>query len=337
MPEDNKISSEQQLEILREKLMGNHAFAVCRGKLGSFISGKANKWITETDSPTSFLNKWDDFFGKVRVMTNLLAQFHRDGMKVAYDQLLRALESKTHFFPGETIPIEQTRPVTILMLEPKKTLIFLRWLLEEHWDTLRAFVIWKDGETGHNVLGRKVEKPGQLTEQLYEEFPTLETLARKHFYEYEGQELALSYKQTVTDTFRRSVLSKGRASELPYGEWNDHIEYVGHIPFVYVFEMEQSEVLKLFSRKDQSRITTWQFNVPKVLKHFYIGLHPEALHGPFEKSRPTFVSCGESCGFSGLVFVDNPLRSSSNDKEYPTPWHGQAEAGKYGIVFRTPD
>ena len=335
MPEE-KLNSEKQLEILRDKLMGNQAFAVCRGKLGTPITGITSNLITETNSPTNFLDEWDEFFGKARVMTNLLAQFHREGMGVAYGELFAALQSKDHFFPGETVPIEKTRPVTLLMLEPTKTIVFLRWLLEEHWVTLRDYLYWKDVEKISSSYGQKVEQPSLLTKQLYEEFPTLEMLARKHLDEYEGAELSSAYRETITNTFSREILKNGDRAELVYSQWNDHVENVGRIPFLYMFDMEQSKVLKLFSREDQKRVATWQFHLPKVIAlPIYIGLHPEEFHDDLEKVHPAFVSRGKSQGLGALTLLDNPVsgHNSGEDSTYPTRWHSGGPE-KYAMIFR---
>ncbi|MEI6237921.1 MAG: hypothetical protein WCP15_00105 [bacterium] len=332
VPEDKKVNSEQQLKILRNKLMGNQAFAFCRGKLGKQVVSVAADLIAETGTPTRFLSMWDEFFGKARVMTNLLAQFNRDGMNVAYEELLSALRTDTHFFPGETVPVEQTRPVTVLMLEPEKTVSFLSWLLEEHWMSLRDYLYWKDQKPG--FFNKVPDKPSVLTERLYANFSKLEELARKHCSGYEGRELSEAYRQEIIDTFPEGALKNGKVAELGRPQWNDHIEHVGDIPFIYIFEMEQFEVLKMFSREDQKRIATWQFNLPKVITHFVIGLHPHKMHGCWKKSHPAFVSCGKSHGLAGVALVNSPLNSVAGSMpKYPVSYHSSGKSGKYGIIF----
>jgi len=336
VPEETKkvatMSAEKQIEILLNKLAGNAAFGACRGKLGKNVSSIADEYIAETESPTSFLGKWDDFFGKARVMTNLLAQFKRDGLEVAYKELSAAMKSNSHFFPGETVPIEQTRPVTVLMLEPKKTFAFLRWLLEEHWATLRSYLSWKDGDAEDRVLGGKVRNPSVLTSQLYKTFPSLERLARLYHDGYEGSELTGAYQKDVIETFPQKVLNKGKAGKLAHCQWNDHIEYVGELRLIYVFEMDQAAVLKMFSRADQKRVATWQFNLPKIVETRSIGLHPQSMHDGLIKAKPALTSCGmaESWGAIALQYVPADTQFDS----YPVAHYSHGVAGKYGIVFQ---
>ncbi|MDE2188563.1 MAG: hypothetical protein KGJ35_02430 [Patescibacteria group bacterium] len=328
-----KVNTEKQIQILREKLAGNQAFATCRGQLGHRVTGIVGEIIGKNPSPTAVLGEWDDFFGKARVMTNLLAQFQRDGLDVAYKELYSALESDRHLLPGETVPIKQTRPITVLMLEPERTVALLRWLLEDHWMSLRDYLDWKDGRDRSEAPYGKVSKPNPLTKRLYEQFPTLEALARKHRDKYEGLELLEAFKEQVIGSFAGYDLSKGKTGQLSQHQWNDHVEYVPNIPFVYIFEMEQSEVLKIFSREDQKRVATWQFNLPKTIPHTYVGLHPRSLQTRFEKSHPALMSRGMSNGLGGMVLKDDPCSGHDKDHPYPISWYSQAKAGKYGMVF----
>lgn len=317
VPEGNaNAESEQQLQALLEKLEGNQAFGMCRGKLGG-IANIMKGFMEDNTSPTAALGKWDDFFGKARVMMNTLATLQRDGQNVAFNDLFAALTDQNFLFPGEVLPVEQTRPLTLVMLEPKKTIAFLRWLLEDHWDTLRPYVFAPEKERT------------ELVTQLYAEFPSLEEQVRVfRNHGYEGKELRAAYEIDVTSTFPEKALQKGMKLELVFQQWNDHIEGMGEIPFVYLFEMEQSEVLKLFSRKNQKRIATWRLDVPKSVAVASIGLHSLAYGKTKEKEfnkRISLLSRNESNGYSAIA-----LR---HDDSYNTAWHSHAKEGTYGIRF----
>jgi len=327
VPEDkHKLSRKQQLETLRAHLAGNHAFAICRGKLGQDIGSIADNLIDEAFSPTNFLYRWDGFFGQVRVMTNLLAQLRRDGLNIAYRELSGALSDSDYLLPGETLPVEATRPITVLMLEPEKTITFLRWLLEAHPGELRKYLGWKDDQ--QNWQG---DPPSQLTQKLYELFPALDELARKYRDGYPGTELSVAYRRTVAETFSFRPLKKGKVCNLVYTQWNDDIEHVDEIPFIYFFEAEQSKVLRRFSRQDQKRVATWQLQVPKTVERFCIGLHPENLRIARQRLYPMFHSRGASHGFAVTVIDRNPLKGKH---PYPVTYNSSGEPGKYGMVFR---
>ncbi|MEI6057728.1 MAG: hypothetical protein WCQ60_02035 [bacterium] len=333
VPEDKQtVNTEQQLNTLREKLMGNQAFAACRGKLGPRMTDFVTQFITEAESPTGFCNRWDDFFGKARVMGNLLAQFKRDGLTTAYDELFGALHSESHLFPGEVIPIEETTPVTLVMLDPKRTFLMLKWLLEEHWDSLNAYLEWKEG--------RLDREPSDLVKQLFEAFPTLEkhTTERRRRGDYEGDDLIAAYTDTVFSKFPMVTTSIKLFDDrclLEHDQWNDHVE-IGQHPFCLLLRMEQSEVLKMFSRKEQKLVATWQFNAPKMLKNYGVGLHPESFHAGFSKSHPALVSLGLSQGFGAVILTKNPMDRQWEGKHFfPTSWHSHAKSGTYGIAFYT--
>ena len=129
-------------------------------------------------------------------------------------------------------------------------------------------------------------------------------------------------------------LKGSRYGELTRNQWNDHVERVGDLNFVYVFEAEQSEVLKRFSREDQNRIATWQVNLPKVIACNYVGLHPVKFHHKLEKSQPAFVSLGTSANCGAIILQQSP--SYSRDHFYRVAWNGEAKPGTYGITFHLP-
>jgi hypothetical protein len=309
------VSEENQLQLLREKLMGNQAFAACRGNFGSI--GDIYRGVEEkAKSPTHVLGQWDEFFGKVRIMVNILAQFQRDGLEVAHEQLLNALESPTYLFPGETVPLEQTSPVTFLLLEPKKTLLFLRWLLEGHWVELRNYIHGKEC--------------GELTKQLYAEFPTLEAHVRQNTSAYIGRDLCAAFKDAIVGSFPSKAIRRLKEAELVWHQWDDDVE-LRDLPIAFSLAEEQSEVMKLFGRRDQKRLTAWQFNPPKIYAKNYVGLHPVSIHEGLKDKSPALVSRGTSQGLGGIILDENPVM---NRADYRTALNSRAKAGSgYAIAF----
>jgi len=327
VPEGTKVSRKEQLNLLRSRLIGNQAFGSCRGKFGEQLGQLTADWIETSESPTSVLGKLDSFAGQARIMTNLLAQFRRDGMNVAYQELLKALNDSSYLLPGERLALEATRPITVLVLEPKKTFTFLRWLLECHWSLLRGYLAWKDKSSG-------AIQPDELTMKLYEQFPNLEELARVHASNtidgmFEGKELSVAYS-AIEDSFNPAALKKAMFKMgLTYGQWNNHIEEINGLSFIYVFDGQQSETLARFSRKDQKRIATWQINVPKDHTLSRIGFYPTTWS---IRNNPRMWRCtsrGSSHGFKAICFgCDRTVR-----KWFATAHQGQAEARQYGMLF----
>lgn len=340
VPEGNTtVTADQQLAILREKLMGNQAFAVCRGKFDHQVSRLNTELLDSTDSPTSFLIQWDDFFGKARVMSNLLAQFKRDGLTVAQNELEKALKNKGYILPGETVSIEETQPMTVLMLDPERTILMLKWIIEGHWIDLDHYLEWRDGKMKDR--GFFQNEPHERVKKLFEMFPTLEkhSRVRKARRDYEGQDLRSAYDDTVLKSFSKevqNVLKEADGRCLKYGQFNDHIEMERH-PFVYVFMAEQSEVLRIFSREEQARIATWQLDVPKLVgNNCHIGVHPEGLHEEEQINHPALTSKGCSNFLGVSVITENPVVWSDKPKpahQYKTFAKFGENGQPYGIVF----
>lgn len=311
VPEGNKksISPEKQLDILRKHLMGNHAFAICRGQFGKQIITVTNEMLDQTQSPNALLNQWDEFCGKTRVMANLLAQFKRKGLEIALDELTRALTIEGYAIPGETIPFELTQPITILMLDPERTMLMARWIIKDNWVELNNYLDWKKGLITDFAFG--VES---LAEQLFEMFPTLEehTRVRRTQTDHVGLDLCRAYNDSVLFTFSegvRHILKTAQKRRLEDNQFHEHIR-IGNYPFLYVFQCEQSAVLSMFSREEQKRIATWQINAPKVLGECYdVGVYPEDMHGQLHFAHPCLASKGVSHGLGAMIVIENQFRT----------------------------
>lgn len=310
--EKNAPTREEQLKSLLGKLTGHEIFKACRGKLYDPFYAM----IEKSENPSQFCSSWDELSPMMRVMGNLLSVYKRDGWTYAYDALRMALQSKCYLLPGETVPLEQTVPVTVLMPETKKTLTFIRWLLCAHWGELDDYLDEKDG-----IIKQRFFHPLGLTHKLFDYFPTLEDHSRKRRkqMDYEGWDLKEAYNDAVIkplDSIVRPLLESlngkplylGRSGGTP--QWNDHIEEVGHIPLAYFFYAEAREVLKNFSRKQQKEMCTWSFNFPKIetqAEHLpNIGLHVQQEHQKWHKEFPMYASLGISRNL-GAILIQSSL------------------------------
>lgn len=338
VPENNTtkvvLSESEQLDLLRKKLSGNQVFGACRGNLGWVNIGDNIAMMTEhTPSPTACLAAWDAFVSQPRAMVNLLAQFKRDGHTYAFKHLLNALSKPDYLLPGETIPVEKTEPITVLMLDPKRTILLLRWLVERegHWMDLNSWLDIKDNREPESRLGMFANK-------LFKAFPTLEqhTRARRREGAYEGPDVVRAWYEAVYERFPKRLTDalKPCASEAIWGQWNDHLEDIQDIPFVYVIRGEQSKILKLFSRKDQRRIATWQINVP-VQRHEAddVTMYPETFESEYVKAHPHVQSLGASHGYKMML---STLESRDDSKTFGRLGCNHGVPGKYGIRFQFP-
>jgi hypothetical protein len=312
VPEGQTVASkEEQLAKLREKLMGNQVFGRCRGKLGSAL--ELVDHVENTNSPTEFLNTWDSAVADARVMGNLLATYKRDRWMHAFDALREALYNKAYFFPGETAPLHETSPITILMLDPERTMLMLEWIVKEHWMELNAWLDKKDGTR------TDVTWLSERTMKLFEMFPTLERRCRdrRRYNFYEGSDLIFAHRDTVVDAFPQIRNIPMKARDFTFGQWNDHIELEAQ-QFLFLYEGDQGDLLANFSREEQERIGTWQFDVPKALRFFDIGLHPESEHERWQKEFPAFASKGTSHGLGAFITEENPVHARRGEPvKYP--------------------
>jgi len=332
-------SRDEQLASLRVELLGNKVFGRCRGRLRD-LPDVFMTTAKESSSPTQFCGEWDDFVGQWRVMGNLLAKFRRDGWGDAYAELEKALTSAQYLWPGETVPLEATEPMTLVMFDPIRTMAMIHWLLEGHWMDLNNYLDWKDG------VKRGYGPPDPRVTELFGLFSTLEKHARhrREMQDYEGWDLRCAYEDSVMKIFPeidgsigsrlspRQIGSKitALAASLRYYQWNDHVEISDHA-FVFACQAEQGEVLKHFNRSQQERLATWQFQVPKVLmgNGVAIGLHLEEEYGRWQGMFPALVSHGVSGGLGGLIMT-NPA-----PEEYKLISHsgGVMKGEKFRVVF----
>lgn len=337
------IGAEEQLESLRQELMGNQAFAACRGRLDQSFIGFTDELIRDVTSPSVLLRRWDGFVGKARVMSNLLAKYQRDRWEVAFTELHKALVDKSHVILGETFPLEETEPVTILMLDPDRTMLMTRCIIEEEWSCLDLHLRWRDWAHSNHMGDSLIT----LTEisgagKLLKVFPTLKQHLRERQFQGAriGSELENAYHDTVVNTFSKDVCNwleekcnrQGLAGNWQY---NQDALALHTQQYLYIFKGEQSEVLGHFTREEQTRIGTWQFHAPKILNWgvvgVRIGIHPETLHPVWQKRQPALTSKGVSHGLGAIILTDLP---GQGDLDYPTRnvLHASAK-DPYGVIF----
>jgi hypothetical protein len=297
-----------ELEALVMQLAGHNAFALCRGEMQLDLIYIIENIIRRSPNREGAKKKLREFFGAALIMGNKLAQLHFSGQKKAYSELEGALTRDHFVFTYESVPLDKTRPVTILMLEPEKTIVLLRWMAEGRTAELNRFV-------GFDPLSHfKNYEVQEVTRELFKVFPSLESHVKESLRtdRDNGSELALIFKEAIVG------LPDSFPGSLPL--ISDNMEYLLHttehggsgsiftFPIAWMFPgKDQAQVLAMFSRDDQKRVATWQIDVPEIsLKHnggfrdIKIGVHPEHEHRIWEKKAPAFTSKGLSNGHGTL-------------------------------------
>jgi hypothetical protein len=112
-----------------------------------------------------------------------------------------------------------------------------------------------------------------------------------------------------------------------FGQWNDHIELHG-AKFLFLFDGEQGEALKLFTREQQEQIATWQINIPSAAQGtIYFGLHPEAEQETWRAEYPSLLSHGLNAGMGAVMLTSKPAVQCGMN--YGPPQAYQAQSGEY--------
>ncbi len=261
-PEKPILSEEQQLAALYEVLARHSdAFGKCRGKLGG-DNPALTHILSKSDSPTAFRTQWMEFASKVTVIGGLLAKFWRDGMEIAYRELLAALMGD-HVIIGETVPLEQTTPLTIVMFDPERTLALIPWLQNHHGTSM-----WHQLTEFDKAVAERID--GVLTDEtirLMELYPTLmHRLAERRMAANPiGQEFcdaqrdAVLNRFAIDDTWIPLTMAHNLGSHLRIPDTTDGM------PLAFLHRGTQDEVLRRYERRQHPEIATWQLHVPTFM------------------------------------------------------------------------
>lgn len=269
VPDVTEVDDEEQMRQLFLELAGkNEAFKACRGKLGEPLTTMFESWIEEQDSVNNVLEQWGSLIPPTRVMLSVLSKLKRDGYEHAYEELSTALSSPGYLFDGETVPLHETRPVTVVMLDPVRT-----WLMI------------------YNAAG---DHPEWTCRGFTKMFPMFTALKRKYMrrrFPALGKAYQETYHSAVTSRFIEYIPKRTPQFFLKPDQYTDGV--CNELPFLYLFDgNEQSEVMGLFPREVQSQICCWKFNAPKIIRNFQIGLHGNQYQteGEWLKTCPSLVS-----------------------------------------------
>jgi hypothetical protein len=319
----SKLSEEEQLQMLRNKLVGHRAFAKCRGQFEKFNSYKIlGIDMVEPQSPTAVLRSFNEWCSLRKVMLSMLATLRRDGHEYAHRELYSALTDPKFVITGEEIPLQDRESGVLIIPDLHDALLLARWL---YTSTREDAVHW----VVNGSLPRDSHASPELTEQLFEAFPGFAnylegpwpsqellpygTQSCPSFWRME-KSLMCTFSRKLYDKFSRSQSSTIQSVCVDYtadGIRNENWMNHGHLGY-FVRNADVSEVLKIFTRDEQDKLSVWRFSYPKcdademfgstdLPQGLMIGLHPEDEHLRWKKMWPSYVSSGCASGLGAVL------------------------------------
>ena len=269
----------------------------------------ASSVLYDSQSPTAFCELWDEHSACARVMGNTLLKFKRDGWHDAHRELERALR-EAYVIEGETIPLEQTTPATIFLIEAEITLKLIRFCLETDWsavkknpDIVRTNPVFQDLCTAIPGMRENFEDWSSMGVGSYGHLNPF-YYHRKAFLKEFG-ERSEKARSLVNLSFWQVSNWCGAHTQLNSAFWMG-------VPCGFLaIGKTQADVLGGWSREEQSKIATWQIDIPSVMvkdleqtsiaSTFDIGFHPESEHERWRKQWPALVSKGFQFGYGTVL------------------------------------
>ncbi len=300
-----KLDGSQQMKLLLGELWSNReSLNACRGLLGLPQVEIFKKWIADEPSVSKVAEKWKSMTTHYRVMLYYLAKLKRDGDDKAFQQLEKALESPQYIMDMEEFPIEETRPVTVLMLQPEATWTMI-WMMTSDYHCRWQ---WKH------------------IRRHFPEFPKLRSKFNRSTTRNNrrGQEYVLAYREAITDQVDPIALEG--AEDLFLESNQIQKEVPSKIPLAYLFDgLDASRVMARFNLEKGWGVAMWEFQIPKFLQAFKVGLHPENCHAQWRVAHPSLVSIRTESDFGGLIL---PVEVNFNRIHYKARhardhWNGQ--------------
>lgn len=279
----------EEVPSLATRLAGNKAFGMCRGTFHLALEHVIEDVIGGAGSVTETARRLDAWYSSVRATTILLAQLRRDGRLDEANDLESALRNRNQLISGETVPLEKTVPATILMLEPGVTLKLLELF------------------AGSDVPDEK----------LRELLPTCKAYEKAYDNVVSG----------LPRTFERSIQLGDKdyvtiVAEDGHGMESFRLSSPGS-PLAFMFYgQDQASVLKKLGRDEQTRVGTWQINLPAFTvgwsPAFSLCLHKETVHAEWSDRYPALASKGVSHGY-GAFFMYEGMMHLDMKRRYMNP------------------
>lgn len=343
VPEGSEITGAgDELESLVQKLAGHQTFGRCRDTFQYNVIDMIEFVLRECSTRAEAQVALRKRLGDIYIMGSMLAGLRFTERRRAYNELRRALITEDFVLTGEVVPVEKTRPVTILMLEPKSTFVLLEWMTEAKTAELYSFLGIPDRH------GRELPPAQEVTRRFFAEFPTLSERVRsgRSVGNDNGLELAGVFKDKISglsDQFEGALpLVTADIERLLRSNATGGCGSMFDFPIAWMFPgRDQASVLGMFNRKDQKRVATWQMHVPEITLRYNslynyvkIGFHPEQEHRQWSQKLPAFASKGVSLGY-GTMFQPSDSADLLTLEEYRNEETIRIETGKHSWTSKT--
>ncbi len=305
VPEGQVPSKDEQHQLLLEKMAGNDVFKRQRGKLGASVLDVLLELIKTSTSRSEFRKRFDDLHGDLRVLGNWLAKYHLDGWEHAFEALVPSLREISILLPKEIVSLDETIPITVIMFEPEKTIMLLKFLTACN----NPLLVYQYAEM---YMQRKAlfDQPIEVQEdfpdilmpvitalntwhQILEAFPTL----RKACFDDQvidfnpdpddlnarpvddlQKAIEKAYQHDILDKFDIQerirdgslypIRESGQSRFHPAPGIFDSTtrKYDLRIQCMIGWDAEPKQLLKFYTRKQQKRMAVWHIDLPGILK-----------------------------------------------------------------------
>ena len=255
----------------------------------------------------------------------LIARLERDGHSVAATELASALRYPRHQMLSETVPVEKTVLVTIVVPRPDIVLPLLSWLkaMRHSKDDFRLAISGAEGARPDLVAFFKAASP--LFSVTMEDASPLDYGVTTQLLDW--------YRKQVGGPMVDEIVAR-----LPKSEHRrDWASYRLHMhcleggrekgcsqlsPMLgWVFRKSQKQVLSAIDRDKQGQFATWQIDLPERYDDTYggiaFGLHPESEHELWKRRYRSLVSHGLQHGYGAIAMPHDLVNYKHDEEETP--------------------
>ena len=295
IPEVTTIDLDLQTETLISMFGDNQHFAAIRGKCGGNLLTVTDAIMQNADgskkAPSHGVENLKDFFNSVAIVRNKIAQLERNGLVLAAHEAREALKRPNYRMLGEIEPFEKTAPVTLVMFNPEYVFAALTAELS----------LENDGDLISSNLPKelRLEFYSEKSEwyYAYDVFHRLYQLSEpliKHLFQTIPKEYITVEPPRSSISLPYYSLQKKGSRKMPTNI------------LTFAFCAPKEVILRCFSHKEHTKIALWEFELPKtyIRKQAHklcFGLHKEAEHAHWCKTRAPFCSTNISNGYGALA------------------------------------
>jgi hypothetical protein len=318
-----------------------------RGKLGEFESlftriFTDKKFAFYSDTVANFKRNCGGILGADLVVLGVkVMQLIRDGQQDYAHEVLRALYRKNYKLPCEISPGKLV-PYTLVMLEPKKTVAIIRWVLSRIFPEELIYYYHPERKCHDRPIS---QENGKIHEALPSLWKYVQIADKESMIHSNNDFVRLAYAEDVLQKYISEIVSlydaggKGlflnhSPQNLSYNDafssdceginvrfiWkgfeeipDDLLHFSRYLAFIV--KGEQEEIRGKFPRT--ADIATWQLRLPENNfpdEKFHIGIHEVNAHQNWCSKWPMFVNKGEAC--SDLRAIAIPNMHGELAKEY---------------------